>query len=357
MRSWRIHLWWIIPVVILVAFVCAGWVFYDTLRYGDASSLHRAVMKGDHERVKRLIARGADVNARMKAGPYLETWGATPMHLAARRNSVEMVEELIHAGADKEAADDFGYTPLHAALVEGADAAAQHLLHANAKLRPDPGNRLAGHALWNSGQLLRTALGHASLTTVRMMLDAGADPRSDIGDSAMAFVDGPDRLPKLQMLFDRGFSVQVSFASNSPLYYAAVADDVPAIVFLLDHGADIEAIGGHEGFTPLLAASFVGSNDVVRTLLERGANPKAGTGSYGSPIYAAAFSGKRETVRLLLSMNLGIDLQAGRASDKATPLHFAYWNNDTEMADLLIKAGALPDARTTDGRLPKEYRR
>jgi ankyrin repeat protein len=56
-------------------------------------------------------------------------------------------------------------------------------------------------------------------------------------------------------------------------------------------------------------------------------------------------------------MNLGIDLQAGRASDKATPLHFAYWNNDTEMADLLIKAGALPDASTTDGRLPKEYRR
>ena len=314
-------------------------------------------MKDDYDRIKRLIARGADVNVRMKAGLFPDTWGATPLHLAARRDRVLVVEELIHAGADKDAADELGFTPLHAALRDGADAAAQVLIGAQAKVRSNTNEGRSGYALENCGQPLRTSLQHASITTVRLMLDAGADPRSDIGDDAMAYADGPDRLAKLRLLLERGLSVEGSSRMGRPLHLAAADNDAAAIAFLLDHGADIEAWGAGYQFTPLLMAAYTGSNDAVKTLLERGANAKVGTESFGSPVYAAAFSGKRETVRLLLSMNLGIDLQAGRASDKATPLHFAYWNNDAEMADLLVKAGALPNARTTDGRLPTEYRK
>ncbi len=189
------------------------------------------------------------------------------------------------------------------------------------------------------------------------MLDAGADPRSDIGDDAMSYVDGLDRTAKLQILLERGFSVEGSSTIGQPLQLAAENNDIAATMLLLEHGADIEATGGGYDFTPLLAAAYAGSNDAITMLLKRGANPKTGTEHFGSPIYAAAFSGKRETVRLLLSMNLGIDLQTGRASDKATPLHMAYWNNDAEMADLLVKAGALQDARTTDGRLPSAFRK
>jgi ankyrin repeat protein len=189
------------------------------------------------------------------------------------------------------------------------------------------------------------------------MLDAGADPRIDVGENAMAFVDSPDLLQKIQLLFDRGFSTEGTSGVGRPLHIAASNNDAGAIKWLLDHGADIEAKGGEYAFTPLLMAAYVGGNEALKTLIERGADPTAGTDYFGSPVYAAAFSGKRDTVQLLLSMNLGINLQAGRASDKATPLHFAYWNDDTAMADLLVKAGAQPDARTTDGRLPAEYRK
>lgn len=176
----------------------------------------------------------------------------------------------------------------------------------------------------------------------------------------MAYVDGPDRLDKVQLLLERGFSVNEHRSTpnqEAALHNAARNNNTAAITFLLDHGADIEAVQGGYEFTPLLAAAYSGSNDAIKTLIERGADPKAGTEHFGSPIYAAVFGGKRETVRLLLSMNLGIDLQAGRASDNTTPLHMAYWNGDLEMVQLLLEAGALPDARTTDGRLPSEYRK
>jgi len=268
-----------------------------------------------------------------------------------------MVEVLLQAGADKDATDDLGFTPLHGALADGADCAAQILIRAHANVRSGTSDGRDGYALHNRGQPLRSALERGSITTVRMMLNAGADLQLDVGEDAMAYASGPDRLSKLQLLVERGFTVEGMSSQGRPLQLAAAASDTESIKFLLDHGANIDAAGGGYGFTPLLAAAYFGANDSIELLLKRGANPKLGTEDFGSPIYAAAFSGKTEIVRLLLSLNLGIDLQSGRASDKATPLHFAYWNNDTEMAQLLLKAGALPDARTTDGRLPTQFRK
>ncbi|CAG0958708.1 Protein PhlB [Phycisphaerales bacterium] len=346
------------PVVTVAVAWTAVWWFLDSIQYGNASSLHRAVMRNDVERVKRLVGTGADASVRMHAGLFPHTWGATPLHLAARDNRVEIVEVLLRAGADKNAEDELGFTPLHASLWAGADGAAGALVRAGAELRSPPREGRAAYALENCGQPLRTALSHASIVTVEALLGAGADLQMDVGDEAMAYADGPDLLAKLRVLFDRGFSVDVkSDRGEQPLHVAVGNKDTEALAFLLDHGADIEARGGDYEFPPLLLAAELGWNDGITALLERGADPKARTADFGSLLYVAAFSGKRETVRLLLSMNLGIDVQAGRASDLATPLHFAYWNNDSEMAELLIKAGADPTARTTDGRLPVDFRK
>lgn len=317
-------------------------------------------MHNDAARVARLIAQGADVNAKMHGGLYFPNWGATPLHLAARDDRVEMIEQLIAAGADIDSLDQLGCSPLHAALHHGANSAAQVLIRAHAKIRSPIGVGRSAYAVENYGQPLRTALQTSSIDTVRLLLEAGADPRADIGDDAMAYVDGPDMLDKLQLLLDRGFSVNTSRSTccnETPLHIAATNNDPAAISFLLDHGADIESVKGGYEFTPLLAAAYSGSNEAIKTLVERGADPKAGTENFGSPIYAAVFGGRRDTVALLLSMNLGIDLQAGRASDNATPLHIAYWNDDAAMVEMLIKAGADPNARTTDGRLPGEFRK
>ncbi len=349
----RRHLLWIIPLVVLAAVGGAWWWLVDSLTYGNAQPLHRAVMHQDAEKVRSLLARGADVNARMHADLSPNTWNATPLHLAAARNDTPIMQLLLENGADKEACDKRGATPLHRALQQGADNAAQILINARASVRIDEANDANARQLELNGQPIQMALRHASVQTVRVLVQAGADPWRDIGADAMQHAEEPDKLEKLRFLAELGFSPRM----NLILIEAAERNQTEVVAFLLDHGAKIDGVDVPTNLTALLGASLRGANDTVKLLLDRGADPHVGTPIYGSAIYAATFGGHRETVHLLLSRNLNIDLQRGRASDRATPLHMAYWHNDAAMIQLLLAAGASPKALTTDGRSPEQFRR
>ncbi len=68
-------------------------------------SLLTAAEKGDEEAVRRLLAAGADVNAKAQNG-------ATPLHEAARRGHTGAVRLLVEAGADVHAKNGRGATGL-----------------------------------------------------------------------------------------------------------------------------------------------------------------------------------------------------------------------------------------------------
>lgn len=83
-------------------------------KHGVRETLYGAAISGAIDDVKRLIAEGADVNIRNRAG-------GTPLHLAAQRGRAphrEVAELLIRAGADVNARDNDGKTPL-ALTLEG----------------------------------------------------------------------------------------------------------------------------------------------------------------------------------------------------------------------------------------------
>jgi ankyrin repeat protein len=72
----------------------------------------RAVLKGDAEWVKLLIAAGADVNARDPKG-----WSA--LHYAAAKGRAQLVKPLLDAGAMVNAKNADGATPLDLAKDQG----------------------------------------------------------------------------------------------------------------------------------------------------------------------------------------------------------------------------------------------
>lgn len=82
--------------------------------------LHAAIAgKRDHALIGRLLERGADVNA-------VGGGGATPLHLAAARGDVPLIDLLLARGAERTETDD-GQTPLDLATERGHPAAADRL--------------------------------------------------------------------------------------------------------------------------------------------------------------------------------------------------------------------------------------
>lgn len=92
--------------------------------------LMAAAQVGDLERVKRLLAEGADVNASDEAG-----WNAlikACYNPEQKRGHADVVRVLIDAGADIEAPIGYGVRPLMLAAGYGETAVVEVLLRAGA---------------------------------------------------------------------------------------------------------------------------------------------------------------------------------------------------------------------------------
>ena len=85
----------------------------------------RAVTGGDVVEVRRLLAAGADVNAR-------DRHGQTALMLAAHRGHAALVDALVEAGADLNATAKFHLSALMLAIVAGHSAVALALARAGA---------------------------------------------------------------------------------------------------------------------------------------------------------------------------------------------------------------------------------
>jgi ankyrin repeat protein len=93
---------------------------YSTNHEGN-TALHAALAgRRDLRIVSRLLASGADANARA-AGGY------TPLHIAAFHDDVGVVEALLAHGATADAQEDQGRTPLAIAEAEGQKQVARRL--------------------------------------------------------------------------------------------------------------------------------------------------------------------------------------------------------------------------------------
>jgi ankyrin repeat protein len=121
-----------------------------------------------------------------------------------------------------------------------------------------------------------------------------------------------------------------------PLYYAALFRLGEVVRLLLENGADANAQGGQHG-NALSAAAGSGHEGNVKLLLTHGARVDQLSPRYGSALQVASEVGHGEVVKLLLAAGGDVNLRGGL---NGNALELAIGNQHTAIVSLLLENGA-----------------
>lgn len=317
---------------------------------GGETVFMTAARTGRIEVVEALYEAGADIHFREPRR------GQTALMWAVAEGNLDVVELLLETGADPNATLDSGFTPLLFAVREGRIEVMEALLRAGVDVneatprrslkrdRPLPGGRSVRPG--STPLLVAVTNGHFELAA--RLLDAGADPN--------AANPGYTALHMLARVRKPGAG------DNNPRPDGSGSmDGLEFVRDMVAHGADLEArmttrarlnntSFNELGATPFVLAALVADADLMRVLVEAGADPLTRTDDGSTALMAAAGLGTRspgedagteeevlEAVRTALE--LGADINATNGSGE-TPMHGAAYKNLPRVVHLLAESGA-----------------
>lgn len=141
----------------------------------------------------------------------------------------------------------------------------------------------------------------------------------------------------------------------SHLMTAICRNEVDTVRNLIANGVSVNELDAN-GDAPLVMAAYQGHTEIVRMLLEAGADVSAVDPSMkATALHAAAYAGRTEAAKLLIKH--GIDVNKQGPVNGYTALHDAIWQNNVGTAKVIIEAGADLDLRSHDGETPLEFAR
>ncbi|CAN9091685.1 unnamed protein product [Alternaria alternata] len=301
----------------------------DTLISMANLALYAASERRDEAVVKKLLDKGAEVNA--QGGHY-----GNALQAASARGHEQIVKTLLDAGADVNAQGGHYGNALQAASEGGHEVILEMLLNHGAEVNAQGGRY--GNALQAA-----SARGHEQI--VKTLLDAGADVNAQggyFGNALQAASEGGHEVI-LEMLLNHGAEVNAQGGRYGNALQAASARGHEQIVkTLLDAGADVNAQGGHYG-NALQAASARGHEQIVKTLLDAGADVNAQGGYFGNALQAASEGGHEVILEMLLNYGAEVNAQGGRYGNA---LQAASARGHEQVAKTLLDAGAHHSRKT-----------
>ncbi len=298
-----------------------------------------------------------------------DSHGGTLLHYAAVNPSPKVLAIVLAADVqapDIESTDDAGWTPLHRAARWGYPEVVTALLDAGASIqaRTIYSDRtpyalaeknkkgLKGteaHRRLQSGSADATGTAEVTEETSHTPAKVQADCEKWLHGSFYETATATD----VQHCLDAGAGIRQYGADRlTPLHWAAWVGTAEVVATLIHAGANIEAVATsafhylpHE-WTPLHYAALKNSADVVTALVEGGANIEAKATTGSTPLHLAALKNNADIVTTLIDS--GATIEAKNRHGR-TPLHFAARRNTAEVVTVLLDAGANVKVQDNEG--------
>ncbi len=347
---------------------------------GCASPLHDAAKKGEAANVNLLLEKGANINKKNSDGrtPLIcavwsdqndmvrllldkgaapnisDNTASTPLHIAAFKGNKKCVEMLIEKGADINALDSVACTPLYTAAQQGRKSCVEVLINSGANVNCKCGQYVYSNYQGGGGQYYTY------------------QPQASFGGNLVGALVG-SLTAELVASSLAGSSIQSKM--DTPLHCAAEKGHSEVVKVLIEHGADVNA-KNINGYTPLLFAfgylnrpeadkeesakhaAIERQEQTIAILIESGANVNVTDISGYTPLRYAITGGtmykcsdSKKMVELIVSHEVNVNV---RDYMGYTPLFYALMIDkpDKEVVKLLLEHGADVNAKDSMGYTP-----
>ncbi|XP_077133045.1 ankyrin repeat domain-containing protein 17 isoform X7 [Ranitomeya variabilis] len=376
------------------------------IELGCSTPLMEAAQEGHLELVKYLLVAGANVHATTATGD-------TALTYACENGHTDVADVLLQAGADLEHESEGGRTPLMKAARAGHVCTVQFLISKGANVNRTTlnndhtvlslacaGGHLAvvelllahgadpTHRLKDGSTMLIEAAKGGHTSVVCYLLDYPNNLLSAPPPDVTQFTPPShdlNRAPRVPMqalpmvvppqepdkppanvatnlaIRNKAVSGRTSAISNTPTHSIATSISQPqtptpspiispSAMLPIYPSIDIDAQTESNHDTALTLACAGGHEELVQTLLERGANIEHRDKKGFTPLILAATAGHVGVVEILLDNGADIEAQSERTKD--TPLSLACSGGRQEVVELLLARGANKEHRNVSDYTP-----
>lgn len=192
-------------------------------------------------------------------------------------------------------------------------------------------------SLGQSYEAFLRAVEEGDARVVSEFLGKGIDPNTSDqgGHTALMIASRLGHESLVALLVERKADLlRRSPQGDSALMMASLKGHLGVARILVDRGAPVK----QDGWAPLHYAAFEGRDQVVRYLLDKGADKDAPAPNGYTALMLAARNGHTEAARILLQDDADFRVTS---PDGATALRIAQARNDKVLVELLRRAGAV----------------
>ena len=272
--------------------------------------------------------------------------GKTPLIIAVGNSYFETAKILIENGADVNSVDFEGWSALSYAVNNGDIGIAKLLLTNKAKIK---------------GELLlaiKSPIVESRIDMMKLLIDnkANINYTDDDGFTPLNIAIETGNMETVKLLITNGADVNGLMQDGVSLIgYAIAQNNMDLLQILIENGANINNTNGDSwADTPLMTASRLGLDNVVRILLTRNADINATDINGNTALHTAALNSQLSVIKLLLEKNPNLDIQNKVGN---TALHLAVISGNIDIVGELVLKGANARIRNNDRRYPIDIAR